>query len=84
MGLGKRIKTQNCYNARNDISLIGAGSITPDSTNNYNAGLNSNVESYLDVKKMTGLKASENMKGFDFDTVWEAVDGATPKLRGFN
>ena len=84
VGLGKRIKTQNCYNARNDISLIGAGSITPDSTNNYNAGLNSNVESYLDVKEMTGLKASENMKGFDFDTVWEAVDGATPKLRGFN
>ncbi len=84
VGLGIRIKAQNCYSACSDIPFVGAGSIMAGSTNNYNAGLYSNVETYLDIKEMTGLKASEKMKGFDFENVWEALDGSTPKLRGFN
>lgn len=84
VGLGTNIKTQNCYSTQTDISLIGAGGITPDSSNTYIAGLKDNVATYLDIKKMTGLRASENMNGFDFDAVWQASDGATPELRGFN
>lgn len=83
VGSGIKIKAKNCYNSRSDIPFVGAGSIMADSTNNYNAGLYSNVETYLDIKEMTGLKASKKMKGFDFKTVWEASDGSTPKLRGF-
>lgn len=36
---------------------------------------------YLTAEQMTGKAAKENMKDFDWDTVWYTADGKTPQLK---
>ena len=43
-----------------------------------------NVATQLTAEQMTGEAAAVNMAGFDFDSVWQTVDGGMPTLRVFN
>lgn len=44
-----------------------------------------NLENYtkLDLSSMKGSSAKKSLSGFDFDNVWQTVDGGTPKLKIF-
>ena len=52
--------------------------------NCYTANSNSVKGTVLTAEQMTGENAKTNMSGFDFDNIWQTVDGKMPTLKVFN